>query len=394
MLEVAFWGLYFLMFVTGAVNFHVGGQSIFVNNVILALFAPLALLKCLYNRRIAYPTWLWLVLLLFLASLAAGIAINIGLAAAVQCAQIVIFVVSILATRLVVHRRVDIQRWFVMTSVGCAANAVVGLFQSLLWIKQHGLVLFSGGLWFRVQGLFVSPIDYITALMIGLALSNAIHRRWLRWTANAVYCLLLLLSMSRSGIIVVAVAGAIWTVRLFRSRASFVKKLLAVVAGLFAVAGIFSVRLISERVADIGSGGFNAARLLTFQDAMRQSTSDPLRFLFGHGLGSYVFYNPSAQEIFTNTHNVYLLFLYTTGVVGLAIFIALVLGLVGQCFRLLRAHLGTPLEQRLPQAVLLAHVFVWLVALVESNILGVGSGWLIGSVLGLPLAIVSLVRAE
>lgn len=260
-------------------------------------------------------------------------------------------------------------------------NAAFGAIQSINWIREKGFVLFSGQDWFRVKGLAVSPADYVSLLMLGLALSQCVmHSRLMRRAAALVFIGLLVISMSRSGI-VVAILFAVLATRNVLLSGQWLK----IIIILFAIPVIINHlgdNLIIDRISAITNIDWNIRRFVVFSDVITKVSASPGSFVFGNGYGTYSFFHPIDLEVYDNPHNMYLAMLYGGGIIGL-------IGHLTLMFSLLKIRRGRcVLSENANQRALFGDMgaFVWLcitvVGLVETNLLWVSAGWVTAIVIG------------
>jgi O-antigen ligase len=281
-------------------------------------------------------------------------------------------------------------------SLGLLFNAVAGLFQTINWIMINGLVLVSDGEWFRVKGLCGSPADYVMQLITGLFLTSFIDKAFYRNTLKFIYIFLLVLSMSRSAIVVILMLILLY---LFNSK--FKINMINVMKTIFAsiILGIIVYLLdadfiIYQRIMDIGSGDLNNRRLVVIDDALSKSFSNYLTTLIGNGYGSYLFYNPYADEYFTNIHNIYIHILYSSGMFGMISFLLLLIYIISNMIYI-KEHIVRFYNRKffyLSNNLIIFYVSVLLIGLVETNITSVSTGWLVGIIFGIPVVISRIIK--
>ena len=263
-------------------------------------------------------------------------------------------------------------------------NAAIGLFQSASWIVEHGFVLISGAEWFRVKGMNVSPSDYVSHLFMGFFLLVALPKIKFRKYYILVFLLLLTISMSRSAIVILFFISA-----LFFWRLSVVMKLVAlslvVIFGFSLLSLNVENLLLLERVKDIANYDFNIKRIIVYQDVVKKTFGSLSSTLFGSGYGSYMFLHPLEGQWYDNTHSVYLNYLYGGGLIGLVFFLILIIsGFV--IFSSIKHQTYIPYSKnKYIQPIWLKYLFIsiLIVGLVETNLFGAGTGWLVGYLLGI-----------
>ncbi|MDC0387456.1 hypothetical protein OAN74_01085 [Gammaproteobacteria bacterium] len=268
--------------------------------------------------------------------------------------------------------------------LGFLLNAAVGLFQSISWIVEHGFVLFSGSEWFRVKGINMSPADYVSHLLMGFFLLMALPKIKYRKYYILVLLILLVISMSRSAIIILFFISA-----LFFWRLRFAKKIAALSAVSIFGTSLLALNvenfLLVERVADITNYDFNVKRILVYQDVLENTFGSLASTFFGSGYGSYVFFHPLDGELYNNTHNIYFNYLYGGGLLGLFFFLILIISafLIFPSINHKTAIQYSKKKYIQPIWLKYMLISILIIGLVETNLLGVGTGWLVAYLLGI-----------
>ena len=268
--------------------------------------------------------------------------------------------------------------------LGFLVNAAVGLFQSISWIAEHGFVLISGIEWFRVKGINMSPSDYVSHLLMGFFLLMALPKIKYRKYYILVLLVLVAISMSRSAMIIL-----FYILALLFWRLNLTKKFLA----LSAVA-IFSTILLAlnvenflliERVADIADYDFNVKRILVYQDVLENTFGSLASTFLGSGYGSYSFFHPLEGEFYNNTHNIYFNYLYGGGLIGFFFFLILIISAFLIFSSINNKTAIQYSKKKYIQPIWLKYMLIstLIIGLVETNLLGVGTGWLVAYLLGI-----------
>jgi len=387
-----YWFLYLAIFVTGTIKI---ANIIYLSNIIFLALFFFSALQCVWRGQLKVPRDQFVLFGFFVAMVIASFYISSDKKAAREIVQILIFFGAIFFPSFSLTAPADLKRWIGLTALGCTTNAIAGLIQTILWIHTHGFSVLALGLFFRVQGLCVSPIDYVMELMVGLYVTRLIEKPRLKMVLLAFYCFLLLISFSRSGLVILFLTLGIKIAS--EGLKDRKKALLYIASALSAIPVLFYLNLlgpVTKRINDIGNVNFNIKRFVTYQDVIGKVFKSASSLTIGSGFGTYSFLNPvDWYELYTDTHNVYLYVLYCMGFFGLVIFISSIIFLVGKTLFLLRAWMDDPFRKALLQSVLMIHLCTWLVGLVEVDIEGVDTGWLLGSVFGVPLALKMLDRS-
>lgn len=379
-----YWCAYLGIFLTG--TFRIAGK-LYVSHLIFFALTGIALLNRLIQGRIGLPKDLFILFGLFVTALVGTLYLNANGEAARYAAQLMIFYVAIFFPYLSFVEPSQIRNWFFFTNLGCAFNALAGLIQSVLWIQSNGFVFLANGKFFRVMGLCTSPADYAMGLMVGLYMANFIPRPRLRVFALSGYGFLLLASMSRSALVILFLALAMHFLSGIKEKSRLRGYLLGGACVLAALIYTGAFEVVWSRIGDIGNMNYNIKRLVTYQDVITKVFSGVTSTLFGNGFGTYSFYHPVDMMWYDNPHNVYLYLLYCMGLIGTVIFFGGMAFLIAKSASILSRLRENPRARSMITMVLLIHLCTWLVAMVETNISGIGSCWLLGSLFGIPLAI-------
>jgi len=273
-------------------------------------------------------------------------------------------------------------------------NAAIGFFQSVSWIVEHGFVLVSGNEWFRVKGINVSPSDYVSHLFMGFFLLVALPKIKYRKYYIVIFLGLLAISMSRSAMVILFYISALFFWRLSMAKKVAALSVVAIFGSSLLALNVENLLLV-ERVADIANYDFNIKRIMVYQDVLEKTFGSLPSMFFGSGYGSYTFFHPIDGEWYDNTHSVYLNYLYGGGLIGLVFFLILII-LAFVIFSSINHKTSIQYsEKKYIQPIWLKYMFISMVivALVESNLLGVGTGWLFAYLLGIAYFIKSNKRS-
>ena len=305
--------------------------------------------------------------------------------------QLLLFVLSVMLPSLLVLDEQSIFALLYAILAGAAFNAVAGLVQSVIWISNYGFVLIAEGEWFRVTGVAVTPTDYVMQLIIGLALSGMLTNLKLRNLARSLFIVCLLFSNSRSALIVLVFFG-------FYQFSSAGLRTIFLTATLIFIALMLSSisdagQLVLSRFADIFNFDFNVKRVVTFENISQRIFAETEHLLIGHGYGMYEFFHPIDLEVYNNPHNIYLYVLFSGGVLGFVTFFGLIAYLLQATRNLKQLAKNSPQLTCLARSINFLHINVLLIGLVETNIVGIGSGWTTGMCFGCALAANRFIRS-
>ncbi|PIT74719.1 O-antigen ligase [Limnohabitans sp. JirII-31] len=366
------------------------GEHLYISHFILLILLLGAFFKALINRKLALPAVFTAWTLLFIASIIFSLWANSDFQALKYSSQILVFYCAVFFSFFRLTNYGEIRSLLHALSIGLGFNAIAGAIQTFIWIAENGFVLIAAGDWFRVKGLCGSPTDYVMQLIAGFFLSEFFSNRFVRSFVKTFYVVLLALSMSRSALLVLILTSIIYIFGLNFNR----YRILSISAIISAIISAFILSdadpLILQRIMDIGDNDLNSRRFVVIDDVIQKSFSGFWVSMFGNGYGTYQFYNPIADEVFTNTHNIYLHILYSGGVIGLGSFLATFIVLFVYAMKFRIAMLRQPISselQRFSFASLILFFSVLLIGNVETNIASVGTGWLVGMIFGIPLVI-------
>lgn len=263
-------------------------------------------------------------------------------------------------------------------------NAAIGLFQSVSWIVEHGFIFVSGNEWFRVKGINMSPSDYVSHLFMGFFLLMALPKIKYRKYYILIFLALLAISMSRSAIIILIYISALFFWRLSMAKKVAVSSVVAIFGLSLSSLNVENLLLV-ERVADIANYDFNIKRIMVYQDVLEKTFGSLPAIFFGSGYGSYAFFHPLEGEWYNNIHSVYLSYLYGGGLIGLLFFLILIILAFVPFSSISHKTYIQYSRKKSIQPIWLKYMLIsiLIVALVESNLLGVGTGWLVGYLLGI-----------
>jgi len=304
--------------------------------------------------------------------------------------QLLLFILSVLLPCLLVLGERSIVALLYAMLAGASLNAIAGLVQSAIWVKDYGFVLIAEGEWFRVKGTAVSPADYGQLLIVGLALSGLLTNMKFRNLTRLLFLVCLLFSNSRSALIVLVIYG-FYQLGIPRLRSVVVTTIL-----IFVIVLVSSMsdagQLVISRFEDIFNYDFNIKRVITFENVLHRIFAEPEHLLVGHGYGQYVFFHPIDLEDYDNPHNIYLHVLFSGGVLGFVTFFGLIAYLWHAIQNLKRHTNKSPHMARFSRDIEFLFLSVLFIGLVETNIAGIGSGWTAGMCFGCVVASNRVIR--
>lgn len=378
-MRILIWTLIPLSFVLGQLQL---ADKVYFPHVALLSLGIAAMMANGMNTRL--PTVLLVWLLLFLASTGISTALTLEPEAIRASTQLVLFSLAVILPMLLVNDERSLRSLMVALLAGATLNAVAGVVQSANWIRNYGFVFIADGEWFRVKGFAVSPADYVMQLLVGLSLCELLGNQRLRSWSRNFFIVCLLFSNSRTALVILALFGfrALWragggaTMRAAIAFASVIPFALASAPG----------ELIADRIIDIINPGYNIKRMVTFEYVIQQIFDDPVHLLVGHGYGTFTFFNPIDLEDYNNTHNIYLHLLFSGGVFGFVAFFGLLAYIVRDALRFARITEYHPRFARGAQGIVFLCLVVLVGGLVETNLVGIGSGSTVGLCLGCALA--------
>jgi O-antigen ligase len=342
-----------------------------------------------YNRfRISFRIIILFSLFLLSTLVSTLMASSIG--ALIASTQLILFVFAILVPILYVK---NLRRFKTLTFVvffGALANALVGIIQSVDWISKYGFVLIAEGSWFRVQGLTVSPADYVMQLVVGLVFSEIVGNVKLRKLSVGIFITCLIFSNSRTALIVIVLY--ILRSLVVSKRGAVVFSILSFTFTYFFIFYTMPGELVLNRFLDIVNPDYNIKRLVTFEFVIQSIISGPLELLIGHGYGTFEFFNPIENENYNNTHNMYLHLFYSGGLFGFLTFYTFLFYVYIKARTFKNRSLFFQDFTRLSRGMLF---FMWIVligGMVETNLVGINSGYITGLAFGIVVAGENLLR--
>lgn len=360
-------------FLTGTLKIF---DIIYVNNLI---FIILFLYVTSFNMNKINKNYLFYSIILF----SYFIVFNLNFDGLRSLIHLIIFLVGPFVTFLYINNEKKLNKFIQYINLGCFIIGIVSLTQIFIWVNDNGFNYLVNGDFFRISGLSTSPADLVAQLTVGLALSCAIKGKLLRIVAYIFYIVLLLFTMSRSALVIL---GIFALSEIFYGKPKLLTKLIFLITILTFIYISPIWPLIEARIFDIGNSDLNINRFLVYGDVFEKSTNNLSNLLFGHGFGAYTFYHPIANEIYDNPHNIFLYILYSSGLFGLVLFLLYIAYLLKLNFNALT--ICHDLEMRsLLRMILVLQLATWAVGMVETNILGIGAGWILGLIFGVPIAI-------
>jgi O-antigen ligase len=301
-----------------------------------------------------------------------------------------IFLAGPVLAYLYITNQNKLNNFIIFINFGCLIVGIFSLIQVINWISSNGFNYLVDDQFFRISGLSTSPTDLVTQLTVGLALASTFKTNLMRSTARIFYIGLLLFTMSRSAIVVLGIFALIEL--LHRKSGIFLKLIFLFIIFLaIFISPLWS--LIELRIIDIGNSDINIHRILVYQDVFDKSIDNIFNFLFGWGFGSYQFYHPISSEMYDNPHNIFLYILYSSGLVGLMFFVLYIAYLLVVNIKIL-TRCRDPEISDLLRMIMIIQIVTWTVGMVETNILGIGAGWILGLIFGIPLAINNFYKYE
>lgn len=378
-MTILLWGLIPLMFALGQFQL---ADKIYFPHVALILLAIAALLSKGISVRLPRILLVWL--FLFLGTALFSSALVLEATALRASSQLMLFAIAVILPSLLVDDERSLRSLILALLAGATINAVAGVVQSATWITNYGFVLIADGEWFRVKGAAVTPADYVMQLVVGLSICEFLKNQTLRKWGRRFFIVCLLFSNSRTALVVLALYGvrAFW--RAGRGAIARAAVVFAIVIPLaFATA---PGELVADRIADIFNSDFNIKRIVTFEYVIQQIFDDPAHLFVGHGYGTFTFFHPLDLENYDNTHNIYLHVLFSGGLIGFAAFIGFMAYIVRDVLRFRRNTVNHPRLANGARGILFVCLVVLVGGLVETNIIGIGSGSTAGLCLGCALA--------
>lgn len=378
-MRIFVWTLIPLIFVLGQLQL---AEKVYFPHVALLLLGTAALMS--NGRNIRLPMMLVVWILLFLVSTGISTAFALELEAIRASTQLILFSLAVVLPLLFVDNERLLHSLLLALLIGATLNAVTGVVQSADWIANYGFVLIADGEWFRVKGLAVSPADYIMQLVIGLSLCEMVKNKSLRKWSRNFFVICLLFSNSRIALIILALYAvkALW-------RAGNRAIVRAAIAFAIALPFFFASapgELVADRIFDIINPEYNIKRMVTFEYVAQRIFADPLHFFVGHGYGTFIFFHPIDLEDYNNTHNIYLHLLFSGGVLGFVTFFGMLTYIVRNAMRFARITANHPCFADCAQGIVFLCLVVLVGGLVETNLVGIGSGVTVGLCLGCALA--------
>lgn len=386
-MKVAIWAILPLMFIFGRWE---PSEKIYFPHLALIFLIIAAVLVNSLKRRSSVPKTLIVVALVFTLSTIFSSANALDLEALPAATQLLLFVLALFLPCLLVNDENSLRSFVLALLTGALTNAIAGLVQSGFWIASNGFVLIADGQWFRVTGLALTPADYVFQLTIGLVLTEALDRGRSRVLTQALFWVCLLISNSRAALIILMLYSSFALVR--ASKPIFLRLVVALSLIVSLAATSSFGRLIIERATDIFNYDFNEKRFITFENAIQQITSDGYHFLIGHGYGAYRFDHPIDNMIYNNTHNIYLHLLFSGGIIGFISFCSIIFYLYLRINWTRNNIRNNSLIERSAHGNMFLLFVIIISGLVETTLVGVGSGWSAGLCLGCGLAAYRLSR--
>jgi hypothetical protein len=299
----------------------------------------------------------------------------------IAATQLILFVAAVFVPYLYVNNQRTLILFARAVFIGVLLNALMGLVQSILWISKYGFVLIAEGEWFRVKGFALSPADYVMQLIVGLFIGEGLPNRLLRGSSKLIFVVCLLLSNSRTALVVLALL-IVRSISKLEKQTLF-KLLILTVVLVVSFNDNPALLLIEDRFMDIFNPDYNIKRIVTFEYVAERIFSDPIHFLIGHGYGTFIFFNPIELEDYNNTHNMYLHLFYSGGILGFLSFYGIYIFLISKIYFFYRGTIKYSVLNIISSGLLYLMLVVSIIGLVETNLVGVGSSIAIGLSLGI-----------
>jgi O-antigen ligase len=378
-MTILVWVLVPLMFGLGQLQL---ADKVYFPHVALILLGVSSLVTRGMNARLPKAILGWL--LLFLVATVFSTALVLELEALRASTQLMIFALAVILPTLLANDERSLRSLMLALLAGATINAVVGVVQSANWIANYGFVLIAEGEWFRVKGAAVTPVDYVMQLVIGLSLCELMKNQKLRNWGRRLFIVSLLFSNSRTALVILALFGlrALW----LAGRGSIARAAIAFAIVIPVAMATAPGELVADRIADIFNPNFNIKRMVTYEYVIQRIFDAPEHLFLGHGYGTFTFYHPLDLEVYNNTHNMYLHVLFSGGVLGFVAFFGFLAYNIRYAFKFARITADRPLLASGAQGVLFLCLVILIGGLVETNLVGIGSGSTAGLCLGCALS--------
>ncbi|GEM_PF-3858298 len=381
-------GLYWTLFAAAIALTHVRfGEHFYLTHFIVFTLMGIIVVRELLSGKLGLPKWMFMWVCMLLISIDLSFFSSFNTLTFRFLVPILIFYVAIFFGYWAIRDWDDIHHFLTAARWGCGIQALAGLWQSLDWISHNGFVFIANGKFWRPYGLNVSGMDYVAQLGVGLYFSALVENVFWKRLLVAFYLFQLLTSMSRTGVVIFFISVGAYLVSVSWTRMRLFVLPLAVLGLIILLCAADPENAIVRRITDIGNINFNIKRFVVYEDVISKIISSDLRLLFGQGFGTYWFFHPLDFEYYDNPHNIYLNMLYCVGVIGFLFFLGGIATLLWSTIKFYINAEPDSFPRKLIRAILLIHVSVWITGLVETNIAGLGQGWLLGFIFGVPLAI-------
>lgn len=302
--------------------------------ILLIMFIVSLCLNSLQHRyRLTHVIILLTILTaLNLKSIVSGQMINFE-----RVAQYLLFFTAILLFRN--QNNVNFNETFIKAiKLTSLINCIVLTVDSYVWIKNYGFVFLNGIEFFRLQGIFNSPVESATFLLLGFAVIFATSKRS---KIDNIFLLVLLffliISFSRAAYIGLLIILLYYLIKGFYqlNRSILIRTTLFI----FSISLIFLLNdELRARVGDIGDINFNINRFLVWEYTVKEWTKNSLTIIFGMPLGYFDFFHPIDRIHYNNIHGGFLDIIYNFGIFGIAILLIIIPLIILKCKLSLRQN--------------------------------------------------------
>ncbi|MDC0121843.1 hypothetical protein OAI29_08670 [Amylibacter sp.] len=222
-------------------------------------------------------------------------------------------------------------------------NILFLTFGSAFWVIENGLVFSNGTDFFRLTGIFSSPIESAVFLVLGLiVVIEHVTNKKLKVLLLVIFSVLILLSFSRAAYVGALMVITLGIFKIFKSKNTFLKivKIFTIVLSIYL---IFQIEAFNIRLLDLANINFNIKRVMVWNHVINTWMNSGHELWIGFPLGSYLFFHPIDQANYNNTHNSYLDLLYYFGMIGLTV-LCVLFALVLIRIKVLRRHFPNELS--------------------------------------------------
>ena len=372
------------------------------NHILLIICTLFLLIGQVYRNHLKLPKIFFLIILfysyvLFCSYINNSYSID-------KYAQYLFFFLPIIFVFVFFKTHNDIKYFILVIYLYLLFNALVGLYDTFQWIYWNGFnygwsefcyfnsncpFIHDTNFTFRVRGLGLSQIGYVSLLFIGLIVAEIANNKIIN-NSKYFFLFMLLISFSRTAYVVSAIYLLTYSpiiINFFIKNTPILFRLKNIIIIFILLIFLFPLTgIIFDRITDIGNLNFNIARISIYDFGIKEVFKSEESILFGYGLGNFEFIYSDSQ-IFKNTHNIYIDVLHGSGVVGLLIFLLIILLLVLNNLKNIFSITSSLETIAINKKILVLHVMVWASCFVENTILSVEVGWILGFLFSIPLFI-------